>query len=99
MGKLRLTLACTVLGLIAACSSVAFSDRYYQLDDVSGKELRGDKPNHDRPLSDCKPGVIPSGGKAYKCVVHFYPDYQALLDRITILENQLRDVQQHCQGN
>lgn len=94
MGKMNPFLFVIVASMLIACSSVAFSDKYYQLDNVAGKELRGDKPEHDMPISACAPSDIPSGGKAYKCVVHFYADYDALLKRITDLENELRACQQ-----
>ena len=94
MGKMKLYFSATILCMVAACSSVAFTDKYYQLDNVQGKELRGDKPEHDLPLSDCSPSDIPSGGKSYKCVVHFYADYDVMLKRLTDLENQLEACQQ-----
>lgn len=94
MGKMNPFVFAIVASMLIACSSVAFSDKYYQVDTIPGHELRGDKPDHDLPISACAPGPIASGGKAYKCVVHFYADYDALLKRITDLENQLKACQQ-----
>lgn len=93
MGKMKY-FSVMFLCSLASCSGLAYQDKYYQLDNVSGHELRGDQPVHDRPLSACDPTQASTGGKAYKCVVHFYPDYQKLLDKITELQNQLTA----CQG-
>lgn len=81
-----------LLLLFASCASFAINDPHTILDPVS-HTLRGATPANDRPESDCDPVKGPDGSLQYQCVVHKFPDYQALLISISSLQNQLKACQ------
>lgn len=81
-----------VAGLLAACTSLAFKDTVYVLDSPNSN-MRGHNPDgsDDKPLASCDPSPLPSPntGLHYPCVVHYIPDYRALLDEVDRLQKAL----------
>jgi hypothetical protein len=78
---------------LIACSSFALNDPHFILDPPA-HNLRGKAPKDDRPESDCDPVKKPDGSIEYKCVVHTFPAYGALLEKIDRLETELKACQQ-----
>lgn len=79
--------------LLTACSSFALNDPHFILDPPA-HNLRGKTPKDDRPESDCDPIKKPDGSVEYKCVVHTFESYGALLKEINRLETELKACQQ-----
>jgi hypothetical protein len=79
--------------LLFSCTTPALVDPHFVLDPPNDS-LRGKTPNDDRPLSDCNPLKKPDGSIEYRCVVHFFPEYDALLNKIAKLQSDLKACQQ-----
>lgn len=81
-----------VMTAMAACSHYALTDPHSVLDPPN-HTLRGRTAADDRPESDCDPIKKPDGTLEYQCVVHKFPDYNSLLDKIDRLEVELKACQ------
>lgn len=87
-----------LLGLaLAGCAG--FGYRYYGLDgiDYDNGRLLGDKPEHDRPLSDCKP----TAENPHPCTVMFYKGIDGFLAMKTEMQdckNRLKTCEKTCKN-
>lgn len=86
------TLMVAAAAFLASCTTPALVDPHSILDPPN-HTLRGKTPADDRPESDCDPIKKPDGTLEYVCVVHKFPDYDALLNKIANLQSQLKACQ------
>lgn len=89
---MRRIFASICIFVLAACSGIAFSDRHYDLDPPN-HSLHGHTANDDLDESKCDPIKKPDGRLEYQCVVHFFPDYKALVDENARLRDELKACQ------
>jgi hypothetical protein len=84
--------ACASLGMGSKPISSIDEHNPYVLN-VEQQTLQAHLPQNDRNLASCNAIMLASGQKQYQCVVHFIPDYQALLNQMTTLLDQLKACQ------